>query len=122
MARTIADVCELSLDRFERPGEGFGFSETTSCEMDDDRIPMQITSVAQSEVSAILARRGIRRSSAGGLPPLAGLFDAEPEVVEEDEDVDLDAADSVDGAAEGDAADVDPNAPAGEESDKKEDA
>ncbi len=104
--------------------EGTRFQCIIHGEMEDDRIPMQITSVAQSEVSAILARRGIRRSSAGGLPPLAGLFDAEPEVVEEeeDEDVDLDAPDSVDGAAEGDAADVDPNAPASEESDKKDDA
>ena len=81
--------------------EGTRFQCIINGEMEDDRIPMQITSVAQAEVSAILARRGIRRSSAGGLPPLAGLFDAEPEVAEEeDAEVDLAGADAPEGDAE----------------------
>ncbi len=79
--------------------EGVRFQCVINGEMAEDRIPMQITSIDQAEVSAILARRGIRRSSAGGLPPLAGLFDAEPEVVEDDEDEEADGA-------EGDAADA----------------
>ncbi len=97
--------------------EGVRFQCVINGEMAEDRIPMQITSIDQAEVSAILARRGIRRSSAGGLPPLAGLFDAEPEVVEEDEDEDeetdgaeADAAADADGGgddnAEADAADA----------------
>jgi hypothetical protein len=91
--------------------EGVRFQCVINGEMAEDRIPMQMTSIDQAEVSAILARRGIRRSSAGGLPPLAGLFDAEPEVVEEDEDEEADDGDvEADAAADADAdADADAN-------------
>jgi hypothetical protein len=87
--------------------EGVRFQCVINGEMAEDRIPIQLTSIDQAEVSAILARRGIRRSSAGGLPPLAGLFDAEPEVIEEDEDEEVDGADgdaTADTEGEADAA------------------
>ena len=100
--------------------EGTRFQCVINGDMADDRIPIQITSVAQQEVSAILARRGIRRSSAGGLPPLAGLFDAEPEVVEEDdEDVELED-DAVDADVEGDDSPEDEAAAGADDSADKE--
>jgi hypothetical protein len=70
--------------------EGIRFRCMVTGDPADGRLPILVTPVAQSEVTAILERRGgARRPQAAGKPPLAGVFDAD-EQADEDEDVEPD--------------------------------
>jgi hypothetical protein len=64
--------------------KGVRFECVVDGEPSDDRVPLKVRPVAQSEVETILSRPGSRRTRSDGVSPLAGLF--EPD--EDPEDVD----------------------------------
>ncbi|MDA1191749.1 MAG: HIRAN domain-containing protein [Candidatus Poribacteria bacterium] len=91
--------------------EGVRFQCTVSGEPQGDTVPIIVQQIAQSEVTAILARRGMRRGS-DGAPPLAGVFDDNTLMADEDDEdeddidfeEDFDDEDDSETEEEGDAA------------------
>ena len=65
--------------------KGVRFECVIAGEPFDDRVPLSIRPVAQSEVETILSRQGFRRTRSDGVSPLAGLFESDEESEEVDD-------------------------------------
>ena len=94
--------------------EGVRFQCVVHGETDGGTVPIRVTSIAQSEVTAILERRGgLRRGQSSSAPPLAGVFDDDASIDDDDADGELSDED-----VEAESDDVD----ASDEADKSDDS